>query len=652
MGSIVKRLAFGITLVALASAALLLSDTGRRGRVPRVALVQQTSVPPLDDGARGVVDGLAANGFRDGDTVELARFNAQGDTAAANAIAREVTSGRYDLVVTVSTLSLQSVAGANRAGRVKHVFGIVADPPSAGVGVGPNGPLDHPPHLVGQGILLPAADSFRLARRLNPGLKKVGLAWNPSEANSLKFTTMGREVCRELGIELLEANVDSSAAVLDAVQSLTARGAEAIWASGDVMISSALGTVVGAARRSGIPVFTITPGDPERGTLFDLGIDFYEAGRLEGELAARVLRGEDPAALPVEDVVARVPRRLVINRRTLDGLSGPWRIPDEVLALATVVVDADGVHEKKRGIARTPAPGRVYRVGVASFGPDPGADACLGGFREGLAGRGFVEGENLQLRTAHAQGEIAHIPAVLLSLDNEDLDLIVPMTTPVLTAACGIVRKKPLVFTYVYDPVAAGAGTSRTEHRPNVTGVGSFPPLADTVDVIRRLVPGVRAVGTLYNSSEANSRRVMEVARKEFTAKGLKLEEISVTGTSEVAQSARALADRSVQAVWITGDNTALQAFDGIMKVTADAGLPAVINDPEFTDRGAVACVGLGWRESGRAAGVLAARVLLGEDPRGLAFEEVAVKKVILNGDAARRLGIRFPPELLAEAGR
>lgn len=366
MGFIVKRLALGVTLVVLASAALLLSDSGRRGRVPRVALVQQSSVPALEDGVRGVVDGLGANGFRDGDTIELTRFNAQNDAAAANAIAREVTSGRFDLVVTVSTLSLQSVAGANREGRVKHVFGIVADPLSAGVGVGPNGPLDHPPHLVGQGILLPAAESFRLARKLHPALKKVGLAWNPSEANSLKFAILGREVCRELGIELIEANVDSSAAVLDTVQSLAGRGAEAIWASGDVMISSAMGTVIGTARKAGIPVFSIVPGEPERGTFFDLGIDFHEAGLLEGELAARVLRGEDPATLPVEDVMDRVPRRLVINKQALAGLTGPWRIPDEVLASATVIVDADGVHEKKPASARPPAPAGTSLRGTDS----------------------------------------------------------------------------------------------------------------------------------------------------------------------------------------------------------------------------------------------------------------------------------------------
>jgi putative ABC transport system substrate-binding protein len=107
---------------------------------------------------------------------------------------------------------------------------------------------------------------------------------------------------------------------------------------------------------------------------------------------------------------------------------------------------------------------------------------------------------------------------------------------------------------------------------------------------------------------------------------------------------------RGVQALWVTGDNTALQGFDGIVKAARDAKLPLIINDPEFTSRGAVASVGLGWYEAGHAGGVLAARVLRGENPKDLPFEEVALKKVVLNQDAAKRLGIVFPPEILNAA--
>ena len=102
----------------------------------------------------------------------------------------------------------------------------------------------------------------------------------------------------------------------------------------------------------------------------------------------------------------------------------------------------------------------------------------------------------------------------------------------------------------------------------HVTGVGSFPPVADTIAVIEQLVPAAKSVGTLYNSSEANSRKVISVARELFTKRGIKLEEVTVTGTSDVAQAAQVLAGRNIQALWITGDKTALQAFDAIANAT------------------------------------------------------------------------------------
>ena len=220
------------------------------------------------------------------------------------------------------------------------------------------------------------------------------------------------------------------------------------------------------------------------------------------------------------------------------------------------------------------------------------------------------------------------------------------MTTPCLTAAAAAVRNKNVVFTYVYDPIAAGAGKSRTDHHPRITGVGSFPPVEDTIRVLQQLVPGLKAVGTLYNSSEANSRKVVSVARDLFKKAGIRLEEVTVTSSSEVFQAAQTVAHRNVQAMWVTGDNTALQGFDAIGKAAADAKLPLVINDPEFAERGAIAAVGLGWYEAGTAAGKLVSRVLRGENPAKLPFEEVAVQKVVLNDGVARRLGIAIPPAL------
>jgi ABC-type uncharacterized transport system substrate-binding protein len=134
MGLSLRRLSLGLVLIALASGILLLSDWSRRStqahKVPRVALLQHVSVALVDEVVQGLEDGLV-----DGQTILIRKFNAEGDIAVANAMAREMVTGDYDLLLTANTLSLQIVANANRGGKKVQVFGMPSDPPGAGVGI-------------------------------------------------------------------------------------------------------------------------------------------------------------------------------------------------------------------------------------------------------------------------------------------------------------------------------------------------------------------------------------------------------------------------------------------------------------------------------------------------------------------------------------
>jgi putative ABC transport system substrate-binding protein len=347
MRFVIKRLLLGFILIVSASAALLLSDLGRRTAVarsvPHVGILQHASTMLLDEGTQGAIDGLAENGFIDGKTIVIEKFNAQGDISVGNSIAKEMANSRYDLLVTMSTLSLQAVANANRNGKTVQVFGLVADPVVAGVGISRNNPLNHPRNLVGIGSFLPVQDAFQIAREMLPSLERVGVAWNPAEANSRAYVEKAREVCQRWGIELLEANVENSNSVLEAEDSLVARGAEALWIGGDVTVSVAADSVVLVGRRAHIPVFSITPGQPDRGTLFDYGTDFYQIGKETGELASRILRGADPTQIPVTN---EVPIQFVVNATALKGLKQQWSVSDDILRRANVVVDETGVHNR------------------------------------------------------------------------------------------------------------------------------------------------------------------------------------------------------------------------------------------------------------------------------------------------------------------
>jgi ABC-type uncharacterized transport system substrate-binding protein len=343
-----RRLSLGAVLIVAASALLLSSDPGVKARsvtssasrVLKVALANFSSTVTLEEGQRGVVDGLAEEGFVDGKNIKITRFNAETDRATAVAIAKDVVSRDFDLILTVSTAMLQAVANANQETARTHVFAITTDPWGAGIGVSRENPSVHPPYMTGYGSLQPVADLFRLAREANSNLTKVGVVWNPSEPNSEASTVMARKICKELGIELVEVTVDSSAGVAEASNAVVGRGVQAIWAGGDVTVAVGFDSLLAAARNGRIPVFTNMPSDVEKGSLFSLGADYHEVGRLSGLLAAKVLRGTSPASVAVENLL---PALLAVNTTVLEGLESGWSIPPQWLDRANIIVDSEGV---------------------------------------------------------------------------------------------------------------------------------------------------------------------------------------------------------------------------------------------------------------------------------------------------------------------
>jgi putative ABC transport system substrate-binding protein len=344
-----------VVLLAGASALLLATDrTGQRRARPAVAVLKQVSTTVLDDAVDGMLAGLAERGWRDGETVTIRQYNAEGDMAQANAIAREITAGGFDMVLTSSTPAMQAVATANEHGRVVHVFAAVADPSSAGVGLDRADPRVHPRHIVGYGSLAPVHATFRILRRINPRLSRVGAAHNPAESNSRRFMELARASCRELGIELLEAPVENSSGVVEAVQSTIARGAEAIFVPGDTTVSAACDSVVAVAGRAGVPVFSMVPGKPDRGTFIDVGFDYREVGLLAGRLAGDLLDGVDPATVPIGETSAEIPPRLTVNLRAPGLDPAVWRVPDGLLAQAKVVIDAAGRHDRPEAVLEGP----------------------------------------------------------------------------------------------------------------------------------------------------------------------------------------------------------------------------------------------------------------------------------------------------------
>lgn len=676
LGSL-RRLALGISLIAAVSALLLVSDLGSRvkptppagqsraaadpepaKRRVNIAVLQHASQLVLDQGRAGMFQGLADRGWEKDRNYTLKYYNAEGDMATAQNIAKAIVGDKYDIIITISTPSLQAVANANRVTKIPHVFGLVTDPYGSGVGINRENHLDHPPYLAGYGTMQPIALAFKTAREMNPALATVGVVWNAAESNSEAQVKLARAVCKELGITLLEATVDNSAGVAEAAAALVARGVDALWAGGDVTVMSAIDSLIGAGRKGRIPTFTVIPPNVKRGALFDLGANYEEVGRLTGQLAGDILNGRSPASVSIDNVMPEV---LTFNLQALSGLKAKWTLSDALRQRAQLIIDENGVEqakakapEPKRQVTAPPAPptavpGKAYKIGFAAFAPEPSLETCQRGLLEGLKELGFVEGQNLTVARSHAQGEMVNIPQMLQAMDSTDAQALATFSTPVLQSALTTAKRKPVVFTYVTDPLAAGAGVSYENHHANVTGIGSLPPIEETIAILKRTLPNVKTLGTLYNSGEANSVKIISLLREATKKAGIQLVELTAASSNEVLQAMQALVTRRIDAFYLPSDNTAYLAFDAILKVADGAKLPVIIDDPDYVDRGALFACGPGYYHSGRAAAPLLARVLRGESPEKIPFANVSVNVTRFNRNAVARLGLAIPAALIEE---
>ena len=156
-------------------------------------------------------------------------------------------------------------------------------------------------------------------------------------------------------------------------------------------------------------------------------------------------------------------------------------------------------HRRTAAAANAAAAGRKFKAAIVYYAHGVSNDYCVNGLLEGLKASGIEQGKNLEVVKADAQVEMINIPAILQNYGSSDVDLIMTISTPCLAGACNTVKHKKVVFTCVSDPIAAGAGKSHMEHLPFLTGVGSFPPVSHMLDFMQKLVPGLRAVGTMYN---------------------------------------------------------------------------------------------------------------------------------------------------------
>lgn len=297
-----------------------------------------------------------------------------------------------------------------------------------------------------------------------------------------------------------------------------------------------------------------------------------------------------------------------------------------------------------------PSPGRPHKVGLVYMGPHPIFERAITGLKEALQNHGFVEGKNLTLLPAHANNDMSILTQVIQQTREQEPDVIVAMSTPVLAALIAVEKKIPVVFGIVSAPLEAGAGTSFTDHLTNVTGAVWSAPNPDGFVWLQRMFPEVRRIGVIYNASEANSVRELSDMRAIVAPLGMEIVARTIQQPNEIVEVTRSLLNEPLDAVFGMADNTLVSAFPALAQACRQTRIPLLADDGSLMGSGALFSIGASPRGEGRATGRLVARVLSGEPPASIAFSPGGEPETVVDFDAAAQLGRTFPAELLERA--
>ncbi len=292
-----------------------------------VAVTAIVEHPALDACRDGIRDELKAAGYEEGKNLKFVYESAQGNPGTAVQIAQKFVGENPTVIVPISTPSAQAVVGATTD--IPVVFTAVTDPLGAKLVTS----LEKPGgNVTGMSDLSPIAKHLELIKEITPKATKIGVPYNPGEANSVTLLDLLKKHGSAMGYEIVEAPAPKSSDVLAAAESLVGK-ADVIYVPTDNTIVSAFEAVVKVGIDNQIPVYAGDTDSAKRGAIAALGFNYYDVGRQTGKIVLRVLKGEKPGDIPVEGVQIT---ELFVNPGAAAKMG--VTIPDAVIARAKEVV--------------------------------------------------------------------------------------------------------------------------------------------------------------------------------------------------------------------------------------------------------------------------------------------------------------------------
>lgn len=289
-------------------------------------------------------------------------------------------------------------------------------------------------------------------------------------------------------------------------------------------------------------------------------------------------------------------------------------------------------------------------IGIIQIVDHPALDAARKGFLDALEENGLKDGEQITVDYRNAQGSQDVLSSIADHFVASNADLVLAIATPSAQTMAGKTRKIPILGTAITDYVSAQLVDSNEAPGGNVSGTSDMNPIQEQIELMVKMVPGLKTIGLLYTASEANS--VLQISKAKEIIEGLGLQHVEVTvhNTNDVQQATASILDRC-EAIYIPTDNVFASAMPVVQLVTVPRKMPVFCGDANMVLVGGAATKGLDYYRLGYQTGLMALKVLKeGADVSGMPIEWLKDAQYVVNKTICDAIGLEIPEDLMPYA--
>jgi putative ABC transport system substrate-binding protein len=323
------------------------------------------------------------------------------------------------------------------------------------------------------------------------------------------------------------------------------------------------------------------------------------------------------------------------------------------------------------GIGSSPSPQAIPRVALMHVGTDH-VPPSLGTLVGRLASLGWIDGSADELvaglvKDGHVQGPRIELIWRNLKPDQAEgqaaayvrdrVDVIVAFEDKSIGAAQAATALMehpiPVVFLHPSDPVRQGLVESLSHPGGNLTGVfGARDPVVRQLELYQQIVPGVRRLLTLVDSTDKATPDLLTEAKDAAGRLGLELDIREASNAADLERAFHSLAPGEVDGAFILSPSLRLNFSQRTIDLAAEAHLPVQAHRKEWLEKGALFSLGVDVGPVGDAGARFVDSILQGTLPADLPVEEVRKIEFAINLARARELGIAVPEDVIARADK